>query len=220
MNSVDLLYNDLYKIGFRVSTESTSVATTTPDIERTLIKALYEVDNDGRLLSLILSWLSVHKSHVVADKFFKEYQQSCKFLGETPWFVGICAFITVCLKDHRFQKGVRKLDKPHHYGNRDQNSLIKLKGSVDFLEMFNIHMATSSLRIRVSDVLTCEELIKSNLQYRNRFIYGANWRAEIITAIQSGSDSPGKVAKSLGLARSRVGAVFKEYALVKTATAN
>lgn len=119
------------------------------------------------------------------------------------------------LKDERFRKGCIPLEKIHHFQNQDQSTLIALKGVVPYLDQIGIKLAQSSLRIRDSHVLSAAELIDSNGQYRNRFIYGANWRAEIITAMQRGLDSPMKISRELGIARSRVGVVFKEFSLVK-----
>ena len=210
----DELYIELESIGFRVTSSRAHHLNEVPDIERTLIKAIYQIDEDGRLLGLIFSWLEVHGEHLMADKFFKEYEEAKKYLGESPWFSGICAFLFE-RKDHRFKKGVKKLKKIHSFGNRDQSSLIKLKGSIKFLEDIGILVPSSSFRVRHQDVLTVDELVKSNLQYRNRYIYGANWRAEIITLIQKGAQNPNQISKLLGIARSRVGIVFKEYMLVK-----
>lgn len=208
------LFRDLEAIGLRVTYSSNSKISEEPDIEKTIVKSLYHIDEEGRLLGLIISWMRIHGNHLIADKFFKEYEAAKKYLGETPWFNGICSFM-YSQKDHRFKKGVIKLKKPHHLGNRDQSSLIKLKGPVDFLENVGIHAANSSLRIRESDVLSVDELVKVNKQYRNRYIFGANWRAEIITSIQNGAQNPNQVSKLLGITRSRVGIVFKEYSLVK-----
>lgn len=214
MNKLDLLYSKLDKIGFRVTYDSAADVSTPVDIERTLIEACYFIDEDGRLLGLLFSWLKVHGAHVIPDKFFKEYEQSQKYLGSTPWFSGICAYMT-SMKDPRFKKGIVKLKTPHHYLHQNQASLIKLKGSVPYLEEIGLKLSQSSLRIRESDILGIEELININRQYRNRYVFGANWRSEIITAIQNGADSPIKVSKDLGIARSRVGVVFKEFMQVK-----
>lgn len=210
----DELFKELEAIGFRVTSASSYKLQGIPDIERTLIKSLYHVDSEGRLLGLILTWLQVHGTHLIADKFFKEYEEARKYLGETPWFNGVCAYM-YSEKDHRFKKGAKKLKKTHSFGNRDQASLIKLKGSVNFLEEVGILVPLTALRIREQDVMTVDELVKSNNQYRNRYIYGANWRAEIITLIQRGAQNPNQISKLLGIARSRVGIVFKEYMLIK-----
>jgi hypothetical protein len=212
--NIDELFRDLEAIGLRVTYSKVPKLSGEPDIEKTIVRALYHIDDEGRLLGLIISWLKVHGTHLIADKLFKEYDSAKRYLGETPWFNGICSYLLL-QKDHRFKKGVLKLKKTHHLGNRDQSSLIKLKGAIDFLEEVGILAAESSLRIRESDVFSVDELVKSNRQYRNRYIFGANWRAEIITSIQNGAQNPNQVSKLLGIARSRVGIVFKEYSLIK-----
>ncbi len=214
MSKKEELFFKLESIGFRVSHSGDYSHSKEPDIEKILVEACYHVDTEGRLLGLLVTWMKVHGSHVIADKFFKEYEDAKEYLGESPWFAALCAYM-YSLKDHRFKKGVKKLKKPHSFGNRDQTSLIKLKGAVDYFEEINIMVPTSALRIREQDVLSVNELVKINHQYRNRYIYGANWRSEIITSIQEGAQNPNQVAKLLGIARSRVGIVFKEYMQVK-----
>lgn len=214
MKNSNELYSNLSAIGIRVDFDYKDRSKVVPDIEQTLIRACYEIDNDGRMLGLLFSWLKVHGHHLTADKFFKEYSIAKKYLGESPWFHAICAY-RYHLKDHRFKKGVLKLKIAHHFGNRDQTSLIKLKGAVNYLEAINVFVPSSALRIRESDVLTPEELIERNLQYRNRYIWGANWRAEIITLIFSGVKTSGEIAKRLGLAKSRVSIVYKECMAVR-----
>jgi hypothetical protein len=213
---MNIIYEEMSYIGFRVNftkykKENSSI---TPDIERTLVKILYRIDFDGRLLGLLFSWVEVHGSHIVADKLFKEYQLAKKINGESPWFVALCAYLEN-KKDHRFKKGIKKLRPIHHFGNRDQTNLVKLKGSVKVFEDVGIFVPQSAFRIREKDVMSTNELIKNNHQYKNRFIYGANWRSEIITTIQKGAINPNQVSKMLGIARSRVGVVFYEYMMIK-----
>jgi hypothetical protein len=208
------LFFKLEFIGFRVSYSEKYRSINKPDIEKTLVEACYNVDTEGRLLGLLITWMKIHGSHVIADKFFKEYEDAKEYLGETPWFPAMCAYM-YSLKDHRYKKGVVKLKNPHSFGGRDQSSLIKIKGAVDFLEEIGILVPISAIRIRDQDVLSVEELVKVNHQYRNRYIYGANWRSEIVTSIQNGAQNPNQIAKILGIARSRVGIVFKEYMQVK-----
>ncbi len=213
MDKLDELYSNLDQIGFRV-THGPVENIIIPDIERTLIQACYYIDKDGRLLGLILSWLKIHGSHVIADKFLKEYEQAKKYLGETPWVSGLCAYME-SLKDHRFKKGIKRLKVHHHLGNTDQTTLVSLKGAQKVFEDVGIIVPHSAIRIRERDIVNPEDLIKSNLQYRNRYAFGANWRAEIITSIQNGAHSPAQVARLLGIAKSRVGIVFKEYMKVR-----
>ncbi len=214
MFNIEELFRDLSAIGFRVTHSFVKKRANYPDIEKTLVRACYYIDSETRLLGLLITWLKIHGTHLIADKFFKEYEDAKEYLGETPWFHGICSYM-YSQKDHRFKKGVIKLKKNHSFGNRDQSSLIKIKGAIHFLEEVGILVAESTVRIREPDILSVDELVKTNTQYRNRYIYGANWRAEIITTIQNGAKNPNQVSKALGIARSRVGIVFKEYLQIK-----
>lgn len=213
MDNVNDIYKRLSLIGFRVTFKGDRNQDFV-DIEKTIISSLYYIDKEGRLLGLIFSWLSIHGEHIIADKFFKEYDKAKEYLGDTPWFSGVCSFM-YHNKDHRFKKGVQLLSIPHHFRNKDQGILIKIKGSVDFLEVVGILVASSSFRLRDQDIFSVDELINSNKQYKNRFLFGANWRAEIITAIQNGLENPNQIARRLGIQRSRVSIVFNEYMKVK-----
>ena len=211
--NLNQVFQQLSGIGFRVSFQGKALKEF--DIEQALVEALYFIDQEGRLLSLILSWLTHHGAYLNVDKFFREYEKGIKYRGETPWFSGICAFM-LYKRDHRFKKGVTKISPVHHIGGRNQNSLIKMKGAVSYFKDIGLLVAESSLRIREEDILGPAELISQNRQYRNRHLFGANWRADIITVIQEGAENANQVAKKLGLQRSRVGIVFKEYLLVES----
>ena len=218
---LDILYYSLSSIGFRVShgLKSTQKQNSSIDIESVLVKSLFYMDLDGRLFSLVVSWLDVHGSHLVFDKFLKKYKKESRERGEkSPWFNAVCSFMSKVKKDHRFSKHTSRLAKDHHFGGRDQSSLIALKGEIDWLSEVGIKMARTSLRLRRSDIESIDDLISKNLQYRNRFIFGANWRSEIITKIQQGNCStPASIARELGISRSRVGSVFGDYMKLKVA---
>ena len=62
-------------------------------------------------------------------------------------------------------------------------------------------------------MLTTERLIQKNLQYRNRLLFGASWRADIITAIQMGMKTPYEISKKIGCSYEPAYRIFKEYAL-------
>ncbi len=66
------------------------------------------------------------------------------------------------------------------------------------LKAINILVPEGNTRIREDDVLTADELVSINLQYRNRMISGANWRAEIITCIMNGAENANQVANEVG----------------------
>lgn len=205
------LYSKLQKIGIRVT--SNSHKEDCVDIEKTIVDALYEIDKDSRLLGLLLSWIEIHGQHLVADKLIKYYTRGITYRGECPWIVAIGAFL-VHKKDYRFKKLVKKLDSELWQGGIPQATALKMDGAVEYLEPCNILIPKKHLRIRYSDILTKEELIKINQQYANRFKYGANWRSEIITLMEKGLETPYQIAKDLGISPSRVSLVFNEFKLV------
>ncbi|MGB0452641.1 MAG: hypothetical protein ACPGJV_02920 [Bacteriovoracaceae bacterium] len=211
------LYSKLSSIGFLVS--SSKRESETNDIENVLLDALYEVDNDSRMLSLIFSWASIHGDYIIADKFFRAYKERVKYLGECPWFNALCAFL-VHSKNHKFKKGLIKQKKETWVGDRVSESSRKLHGTIDYLEALNIIVPKKFIRIRESDCLSREDLINQNIQYRYRYLYGVNWRSEIIYAIHRGLDNPNKISKDLGLSYSNVCSVFKDFKLVKQFTEN
>lgn len=205
-------YNNLAYIGIRVG--DNKYKDINIDIEDTLISALYKIDTDSRMIGFIFSWIKVHHKEILADKFFRSYEIAKIHNGASPWFSACCAYLME-LKDFRFKKGITKIKSATYVGNRNQNAAIKMKGAIDYLEKLNIMIPNGNIRIRESDVFTKEELVKKNIQYRNRVVFGSNWRAEIFTAISNGAKNSNQVAKKLGIQRGRVGVVFKDYQLIK-----
>lgn len=181
------------------------------DIEETIIKALYEAIHDGRLLSLIFSWQKIHGEHLIAEKFFKISSLYERTRGPNHLVNAFCAF-SVHLGLHKFKKGAIRL-KEEKYLTLSAPGAIKAQGAVDWLKKINILCPTTYFTLKDESIMSSEELIKINLQYRNRFIYGANWRADIITAIQFGYDNPSKIKDLIGCSYEPANRIFKQYKL-------
>ncbi len=77
-------------------------------------------------------------------------------------------------------------------------SSIAMKGAEPNLSKYGFSVPADSIRIRAIYVLSSEKLVKKNRQYRNRLLYGACWRADIITAIEKEIKNPYKISKTLG----------------------
>jgi hypothetical protein len=65
--------------------------------------------------------------------------------------------------------------------------------------------------------MTPEELVKVNQQYRNRYLYGPNWRADIITAIESGLTSPTQIMRRVGCSYEPAHRVWREWQIASAA---
>ena len=204
----------LSNIGFLMSSTNGKLNPLDYDIEATLISALYELDNNSRYFSLVFSWGIIHGKHIIADKFFNTYERIRVVKGDCSWVAGFCALL-VSLGDRRFSKGLVRSKEPVYLRGRNVDKLIKLKGAIDYLEDINILVPVHYFEFHERKILSVEKLIKKNHQYRNRFLYGANWRSEIITLIELGFEKPYRIAKQLNIGHARVGEVFKEYQLAQ-----
>jgi hypothetical protein len=204
------LNTSLSKIGFRISAndlESTSEIYF--DIEDTIVKALYEAIDDGRLLSLIFSWQRKNGEYLITEKFFKIRDRYHKMLGPNHLINAFCAY-SIHLGLHKYKKGAVKLKKVQ-FLQRVAPAAIKASGAVAWLKEINILCPNSHFVLKDESVMGPNELVKINLQFRNRLIYGANWRADIITAIQMGIENPSKIKELIGCSYEPANRIFKQY---------
>jgi hypothetical protein len=204
----------LVYIGVSFSIEGNIPKKTWVDIERTLVDVCYEVESDSRLLGLLFSWILVHGKYLNADKLIKLYRLTSKFRGDSPWFYALCAF-GVEKGILKLKKGIKKQREAIFFRNEKSKTLFEMKGSIPYLEKIGILIPEGSIRIREKDVLPAEILLKNNKQFKNRLLYGANWRADIITAIEWGIENPNRISKMLGCSYEPANRIFREYMLVR-----
>jgi len=178
------------------------------DIENTLHEASFEVAHDSRLFPLLCSWVSVHGDYVVIEKLMKLQKKK-----NSPWLVAI-AICAVNLGFHQWKRLVKKQKGPLALVSIDLAlSSISFKGEEPGFKKYGFLVPRGSLRVRASDAQTPERLVKKNPQYRNRLLFGASWRADIITAIEMGMKTPYQISKTLGCSYEPAHRIFKEYSL-------
>ena len=186
------------------------------DIEETLIVAASEVPRDPRLFSSLLTWFEIHGDYVLFDKLQKRLR---KFGNQNATIWTNAVLIHAAHKGfHQAKRWIYSSKEPVFlYPEEVTRSAIELKGAIQYFEEMNYLIPEGSIRIRESDVFTREELLKDNRQYRNRYLYGASWRADIITAIEFGMTSPNEISKRLGCSYEPAHRVWNEYRMVKKA---
>lgn len=216
--SVDVtLDHRLQAIGFRLALSvSAARASRHPDadIERTLIDALAELPSDRRLASLLFTWVKVHGAHVIVEKL-RKLAGSARMLPGSPtiWLSALAAF-AIENGDRKWSALLVKPPMPLFlYPVEFTRSAIALKGAIPWLESAGFLLPAGSLRIREDDVLSPAELIRRNRQYRNRYLYGASWRADIITAIEEGHSRPAAIVRRVGCSYEPAHRIFNEYML-------
>lgn len=201
----NILYEKLSLIGLRVIASATNIKNI--DIEETLYQATIECENDGRLFSLLCSWVNVHGQNVIIEKLMSLEKKK----GESPWLWALAVY-ACSLKFNRWKRLIKKPKNKIFLGDRDiESSLINLKGVEEVFKKTNFMIPKGALRIREKDVMSEAELAKYNVQYRNRFLYGANLRSDIITLIQLGFEKPYQISKFLNCNNESSLRVFKEF---------
>lgn len=179
------------------------------DIEETLYEASLEVENDSRIFMLLCSWVKYHGENIVVEKLMKLQKEE-----ESKWLVALAVFATD-QKIHKWKSLIQKVSGKHALSTiAIAKQSISFKGKEESFYKHGFLIPKDSIRTRASDVATKEKLIKENLQYKNRFLYGANWRSDIITAIEMGYENPYRIAKATGCSYPSAHKVFNDYKLV------
>lgn len=181
------------------------------DIERTLLSILNEAHEDQRLFALACSWIKVHGNYVITEKLAK----LSKDMDRTSRLL-LSALSAFAVENgiHKYKRLVKVPTNPTPlFDGKAYLSAINFKGPIGYLEKFNILAAEGSIRIREADILPAEDLVHTNRQYRNRYLYGSCWRADIITAIELGAKTPTEICNITGCSYEPAHRIFAEYTL-------
>ena len=190
------------------------------DIERTLLDVVLEVPTDRRLASVLFTWVKVHGAYVIVEKLRKLSRQACWSSRErSVWLVALARWAVEC-GGHKWKKLIEPQDEVHHLFEAEvSESAIRMKGAVPWLLEVGFRVPEGAIRIREGDVLSPEELASVNLQYRNRYRYGPSWRADIITAIESGLDTPTEIMRRVGCSYEPAHRVLREWRIASASAA-
>ncbi len=214
------LNQKLAHIGLRLSlrTEAKARSKTSAfnaDIEDTLLEAAAEIPKQSKLFSLLLSWIEVHAGYVIVEKLMKKVQKLDSNDPARVWINGLAIYATH-RGFHKWKRWVEKSESPVYlYTEKTSQSALQLKGAVPYFEEKGYLIPEGSIRVRTADALTPSELSRQNKQFQNRLLYGPSWRADIITAIEEGIETPYAVAKLVGCSYEPAHRVFNEYNIAK-----
>ena len=179
-----------------------------PDLEATLLEILECIHEDGRLLSLLVSWIKVHGAYVNVEKLRKLSRKASE--QANIWLSAMAGF-AIAHQMPKWKTLARRQPEPRYfYPPEVADGAIAMKGAIPWLEKLNFRIPNGSIRIRETDVLSPEELAKVHRQYRNRYLYGPSWRADIITAVEEGARTPTEVVKKVGCSYEPAHRVLRE----------
>lgn len=208
--------DDLVCMGMRFAGRSFRLASARAvDIESMILDITEVFPEDTRLVSVFMSWIKVHGNYVIVEKLGKFALRRERERGIASLWLSMTAAWAVECGFHKWRKLVKKVPGPVYlYPKVMSDGAIKLKGSIPWLEPLGFRIPMNSIRIREEDVLPPERLAVYNLQYKNRYLYGPSWRADIITAIQRGITSPAEISRVVGCSYEPAYRISRDYLMV------
>lgn len=121
-------------------------------------------------------------------------------------------------QDRRFQKVIEFCRVQNFVSKKPAKMLsfaLKIGQSTADVEFQGFGVQVSLLdAVDDKKITKIELLLKNNVYIRNRLLFGCNWRADIISVIDVGLDSPTSVKNRLGCSYETAHRVFGEYTLV------
>lgn len=222
MNKKASLNQRMKAIGFRIGYDDIDVIVPKEDwfqfdIEKTLIDSAFEAQKDYRILSLLMTWISVHGDRVIIEKLFKLSSAAQNERGHNPIINGIAVWGTVC-GYNRFKRYISHSKQDEYLVDREMTeSFESFQGLKEDWLKYGVKVPLKMVRIRIDDILSDEDLARSNLQYRNRLLVGASWRADILTAVELGMKTATEISKKTGCSYEPAHRVLKEITLAKKA---
>lgn len=184
-------------IGMNLATKAEAEA----DIEGTLLQAsvVGMEEGDFRVLAVLTTWLGVHHAHLNADRLVRLVGAEASERTRAYW----AAVAWWLQKDRRLARLASSYAGPSQellpIGTDFQ---IQRRGEDARFEGSKLRVPQGTLRYRLEDVLSVEDLVRCHAGYRNRVLMGANWRADVWTVYQQAPE-----AKVADIAR-RVGCSF------------
>jgi hypothetical protein len=174
------------------------------DIESTLAEAFIALldESNLRLLVPVFTWTEVHGSSVIIEKLIKVLIKHSADLHDTS-LAALFARFALQTGHKRWstvaKKFTLKTSTPRLLGPSDMAaSLVSLRGEESWAKDSGYRVAKGLITPNYKWVLSRKALAKLNPQYRNRLIYGPQWRADIITAYEQGAKTPAEASRISG----------------------
>lgn len=167
------------------------------DIEDTLaeaIETLPHTPDKGRLLKVLCSWILENGNQVILEKLGKILTKKAASGADVSYAAFLGAFATrnkihkwSLLKKFKPQKEILISDKKHS------------KPPVNWAQEVNFFLAPDGLKTDAKYTLSRAQIAKVHKQFRNRLIYGAQYRADIVTATQLGLTRATDIVRLIGV---------------------
>jgi hypothetical protein len=157
------------------------------NIEDTLLFAseVGLLDDDLRVLGVLVQWFEVHHAYVNADRMVRVLPGHPSTRVRAFW-AAIAGWLD---KDRRFAR----LASAYHGPRIDLLEVgtafhVERRGEDDRFAGSPLVVPAETLRARAADVLPPSELVRQHTGYRNRVLMGPSWRADVWSLLEARPD--------------------------------
>lgn len=186
------------------------------DIEQTLVHAsLAGMENgDLRTLAVLTTWLQVHHVRVNVQRLVR-LLEAVPVRTSAYW----SAMGRVLGRDRRLSRLATEAPAERvDLVPATTEFLVRRRGEDERFEGTALRSAAGSLRDRVQDVMTEEQLVRHHRGYRNRVVLGATWRADVWSCLESTPHlTPADCARRVGCAFAVAWEAHRDWCLLARA---
>lgn len=185
--------------------------------EECLIELSNRALSDFKTVSLLLGALKTH-ADLIHPEILLKFLQRCNKSAQT----NVLGALIFKLDDRRFQKIINYCkDQKHIHKNENPAKELVLAAKIG-QSKYDSHF--SKFGIEISElplpdpkkISSLERLTKSNTYFKNRILFGCNWRADVISCIQLGSTNPSQVKDRLHCSYETAHRIFNDYSVFKS----
>jgi hypothetical protein len=180
--------------------------------EECLIELSNSILNDPKALVLTIGAIQRHSGLLHPEILLK----LLKLRHNDPNVIGSLLLKT---KDRRFTKTIQYCRETKFKSKLPTNVLVLATkiGQADFdseFALFGIKI-TKMDPVNEKKITTREAWAENNIFIRNRILYGCNWRADVISAIESGYDNPTAIKNRIHCSYETAHRVHKDYLTIQ-----
>ena len=183
----------------------------TQDLELALLEVIYLADEDMHFFNLLIAWCEIHSDSIIYEKLEKHYSLYSKYRGKTIVYDIFMIFCAEFGKRRIKSRCSRQKSKILFPNSTSTKAMLKKSPPIDVLKKYNIYLPENALRIRIDDIFSVKDLANRNQQYKNRYLFGACWRSDIIFCIEGGATSPSEIARVIGCSYEPANRIWNDY---------
>lgn len=190
------IFDKLASIGCQFS----EVTLISVDIEETLaeaIEALPFSKEKGRLLKVLFSWTAENGNQVIVEKLAKILKKKAAEGADVSYAALLGAF-AVSQKIHKWDK--LKKFMPENIVTISDRQRVSAEIE-EWAQAVNFSLQKGGIKTDSKYTLNRSQIATMHRQYRNRLIYGAQYRADIVTLTQLGITTVKEIVQLIGISR-------------------